>query len=427
VNITVNDLNSVDKEVVISATRDDLANAFDKALRKYRTQMNIPGFRPGKAPLDVVKKRYGKDIELDEVRNYVLDIYNDMILDKYKPVGESIFKKIDWKDDKLDAVILIGLSPVFEMSDLSELELDKLIYDATDEDAAKEIDYLLEKEGSWSAVEQAATESNKVIVDVFGKDHDGNLKDGDVDPDQEMDLRDTKFADYKPFLLGKVAGDEVDAEIKHGDHSHLYKLVVKEVQTLVKPELTEDLIEKFSNGQYKTEEEYKAFLKSRVQEYFDQTADTMLKNQLVDVLVEKHAVEVPQTLLDMLIKRYVDDLKKKNNIEQEISIEPYRASFTPKAIKEARWYYISEKLQEKYGDDISVTEADINAHFEKQAAQMGFPADFLKSYYESQPEQLDSVKQQLHQEKVYDKCLEIVKITELSKDAYEEKHLKKSN
>lgn len=426
-NISVKDLNSVDKEITISATREDLANAFDKAFRRYRTQMNIPGFRPGKAPLDIVKKRYGKDIELDEVRNYVLDIYNDLIVEQHKPVGEPIFKTIKWENDLLDAVILIGKAPEFELCELSEVELDKLVHDATDEDAHKEIEYLLEKEGSWTTVEQAATESNKVVVDIFAKDHDGNLVDNDVDPDQEMDLRDEKYADYKPFLLGKVAGDEVDAEIKHGDHSHQYKLTVKEVQTLVKPELTEDLIEKFSNGQYKTEEEYKAFLKSRVQEYFDQTADTMLKNQLVDVMTEKHDFEIPSTLIDMLIKRYVDDLKKKNNIEQEINIDPFRANYTPKAVKEARWFYISEKLEQKFGSDIDVVEADLNTYFEKQAVQMGFPADFLKQYYDGQPEQLDALKHQLHQEKVYDKCLEIVKINELDRQTYEAKYFKNSN
>jgi trigger factor len=315
----------------------------------------------------------------------------------------------------------------FELVDLSTLELDKLIHDATDEDVDKEIDFLLEKEGSWTTVEQAATENNRLILDIHAKDHEGNLIDNDVDPDQEMDLRDVKNADYKPFLLGKVAGDEVDAEIKHGDHSHQYKLVVKEVQTLVKPEVSEDLIEKFSNGQYKNIEEYRAFLKSQVQQYYDQTADTMLKNHLVDVLVEKHEFEVPNTLVEMLIKRYVEDLKKQYKVTTELSVDPFRAEYTPKAVKEAKWYFISEKLEQKFGSDVAVEESDLNAYFEKQAAQIGYAADLLMSYYQSQPEQLDSVRKQIHQEKVYDKSLEFVKINELLKDAYEEKHLKKQN
>ena len=426
-NISVNELSSVDKEIVITATREELANTFDKAFRKYRSQMNIPGFRPGKAPLDIVRKRFGKDIEQEEVRTYVLDIYNDKILDEYKPVGESLFKEIIWENDNLNAVIQIGLEPTFELSDLADIELDKLIHDATDEDVEKEIEFLLEKEGSWTTVEQAATENNRLVLDIHAKDHDGNLIDNDIDPDQEMDLRDAKNAEYKPFLLGKVAGDEVDAEIKHGDHSHQYKLVVKEVQTLVKPEISEDLVEKFTNGEHKNIDEYRAFLKSKVQDYFDQTADTMLKNHLVDVLVEKHEFEVPKTLIEMLIKRYVEDLKKQYKITTEISVDPFREEYTPKAIKEAKWYFISDKLEAKFGSEITVEQSDLLAYFEKQAAQVGYPADMLMSFYESQPEQLETVRKQIQQEKVYDKSLEFVKINELAKDAYEEKHFKKQN
>ena len=153
----------------------------------------------------------------------------------------------------------------------------------------------------------------------------------------------------------------------------------------------------------------------------------MLKNHLVDVLVEKHVFDVPKTLIEMLIKRYVEDLKKQYKITTEINVDPFREEYTPKAIKEARWYFISDKLEAKFGSEITVEQADLLAYFEKQAAQVGYPADMLMSFYESQPEQLETVHKQIQQEKVYDKSLEFVKINELAKDAYEEKHFKKQN
>lgn len=425
-NITVNDLSSVDKEIILTATREELAPAFDKAYKKFSKQVNLPGFRAGKAPLDLIKKRYGRDIELDEVRNYVLDVYNDKILEEYKPMGESDFKEVSWENDQLKAVILVGIEPKFELVDLSSIEIDRMIHDVSDDDVNKEIDYLLEKEGTWNVVEQAATEDSLIVADVFSKDHDGNLIDGDVDPDQEFNLRDPKNAEYKPFLLGKVAGDEVDAEIKHGDHAHLYKLVIKSVKALTKPELSEELIEKFSNGQYKSEEDYRAFLKSRVQEYYDQTAETMLKNELSDALVNAHEFEVPETLQTMLIKRYLDDMRQRYNIKQELDVQAYRSMYTEKAIKDAKWYFINQKLAEKFAADIELNEADVDAFLEKQALQMGYPVEILKNAYASNPGELENLRLQIREEKVYDKALEIVKINDLSKEAYQEKHNPKS-
>lgn len=424
-NITVNDLSSVDKEIILTATREELEPAFEKAFKKARTQVSMPGFRAGKVPMDMVRKRFGKDIEQDEVRTYVLDVYNDKLIEEYKPVGETQFKEITWANNELKAVILVGVEPTFDLVDLSALSLDRMIHDVTDEDVDKEIDFLLEKEGSWSTVEQAATESNRLILDIFSKDHEGNLVDNDVDPDQEMDLRDEKNADYKPFLLGKVAGDEVDAEIAHGDHSHQYRLVVKEVQSLVKPEISNDLIEKFSNGEYTNLDDYRAFLKSRVQEFYDQTSDNMVKSQLMETLTQAHNFEVPANLQDLLIKRYVEDLKKRYKITAELDVNAFRDEYKEKAIKEAKWYFITQKLNEKFASEIELHEADVDSFLDRQAAQMGYPVDILKNAYASNPSELESLRLQIREEKVYEKAIEMVKINEITKDAYQAKHTNK--
>jgi trigger factor len=67
VDISVQELTSVDKEIIIKATREDLSSKFDKAYKKYQKQIQMPGFRPGNVPLGLVKKRFGKEIELEEI------------------------------------------------------------------------------------------------------------------------------------------------------------------------------------------------------------------------------------------------------------------------------------------------------------------------------------------------------------------------
>ena len=74
-NISVKDITSVDKEVTLKATREDLQPKFDKALKKYQGQISMPGFRPGRVPLGIVKKRFGNDIEIEEINKYVQEVF----------------------------------------------------------------------------------------------------------------------------------------------------------------------------------------------------------------------------------------------------------------------------------------------------------------------------------------------------------------
>ena len=66
-NISVKEITSVDKEVTLKANREELQPKFDKALKKYQGQINLPGFRPGKVPLGIIRKRFGSEIEIEEI------------------------------------------------------------------------------------------------------------------------------------------------------------------------------------------------------------------------------------------------------------------------------------------------------------------------------------------------------------------------
>src|SRR5690606_1790828 len=71
VNITVQEINSVDKEIIVTATREDLNPKFEQALKNIRKKANIPGFRVGMAPMGMIRKRFAAEVEAEEINNYV--------------------------------------------------------------------------------------------------------------------------------------------------------------------------------------------------------------------------------------------------------------------------------------------------------------------------------------------------------------------
>ncbi|MDZ7807335.1 MAG: trigger factor family protein [Gracilimonas sp.] len=88
-DISVEELTSVDKEVTLKAKREDLQEDFDKAYKKYKDQIQLPGFRPGKVPMGMIKKRFGKEIEQEEISNIVQKIFEKEVVPEYEPIGEN--------------------------------------------------------------------------------------------------------------------------------------------------------------------------------------------------------------------------------------------------------------------------------------------------------------------------------------------------
>ena len=196
-DISVEELTSVDKEVTLKAKREDLQEDFDKAYKKYKDQIQLPGFRAGKVPMGLIKKRFGSEIEQEEISNIVQKIFEKEVVPEYEPVGETEMVNFSWENDELEVTFKIGAKPEVDVQDLAEIEVKKMVHDVTDEEVEEEIERTLEREGNWEDVDEAATEESQVLVDVVSKTH------GDEDKDQKIDLRKDEAEEFLDVLKGK--------------------------------------------------------------------------------------------------------------------------------------------------------------------------------------------------------------------------------
>lgn len=425
-DISVEELTSVDKEVTLKAKREDLQEDFDKAYKKYKAQIQLPGFRPGKVPMGMIKKRFGNEIEQEEISNIVQKIFEKEVVPEYEPIGETEMLDFSWENDELEVKFKIGSKPEIEISDLSKIKVNKMVHDVSDDEVAEEIERTLEREGNWEDVEEAATDDSKVIVDVQTLDADGNPVEGDMDEGQEIDLRQDGAEDFRKELSGKKPGDVVEMELGEGDEKDRFRVTIKKVQKLNKAELNDELIESQSNGEADDEEQFKSYIKSRMQEYYDQTAEDLFKNDVADALVEAHEFEVPETFVAQIQGSYVDQLKQQQGgqLPEHFDAEQYKAGMKDRAVREAKWSFISQKLQETF-EDIEIKPEDIDEHLAMEAARYGMPADQLKQYYAQQPQMLEQLRSSIRENKVFDILQDKVKINEMGKDEYREQQEKK--
>lgn len=427
-DISVEDLTSVDKEIKISATREDLDPKFKEAFKKYQGQINMPGFRPGKVPLEIVRKRFGKEIEQEEIGKYVQEVFENEVVPEYEPVGESQMVDMSWENDELEAKFKIGSKPDFSLVDLGEITVDKLVHDVTDEEVGEEIERALEQEGEWEEVDEEITEKNRVIVDALHLDENGDPIEGERDEDQEIDMRREEFKSFSDHLLGKKAGDEVDVELGEDDNKDTFRLVVKKVKGVSKANLTDEFAKKQTNEEAKNVDEYKSLLKSRIQNYYDQSAEDLFKNDMVDEMVDAHTFDVPEVFVEQIQNQYVQRVKQQNQgqLPPGFDEEEYKENVKDRAKRDAKWFFINEKLQEKF-DDIEIKPEDIDEYLSAEAARYGISVDQMRNLFAQNPQQLENLRNSIRENKVFEKLAEEVTVNEISKEKYQEEYEKKIN
>lgn len=421
-NISVQEITSVDKEIKIEASREDLSEKFDKAFKKYKGQIQMPGFRPGKTPISIIKKRFGKEIELEEINQYVQEVYEKEIVPEHEPVGETQMVDLTWEDDKLEVIFKVGAKPEFELKNLKEVTVDKMVHDVAEEEVEEEIERTLERQGNWEELDGEITEECRVTVDAISLDEDGNAIEGEKDEDQKLDLRQDAAAEFRENLIGKKAGDVVKMELGEDDETDRFEMHIKKVEVMNKVELTDDVAKQQSNGQAKNVDEFRSFIKSQMQQYYDQSSDDLFRQSAIDALTDAHEFEVPVVMKGQILNSYVEYAKQQSGGElpEGFDVESYKEKMDESAQREAKWAFISQKLQEEF-DDIEIKPEDIDEYLGTEAARYGAPVDQLRSYYAQNPSQLENLRSNIRENKVFDKLAEVVDVNELSKEEFRKK------
>lgn len=422
--LSVQDITSVDKEITIKADRSDLEPKFNKAYKKYRKEIQMPGFRPGNVPVGLIKKRFGKEIEMEEINTYVQEVYENEIVPEYEPIGETQMKDMSWEDDQLEVTFKVGAKPEFELADLESITVDRMVHDVSDEEVEEEIQRTLERQGNWVKQDDDTeiTDECQVTVDAVALDEDGEPIDGEKDEDQKLDLRDEQTAEFKKHLVGHKKGDVVKMSLGDDvDHDN-FQLTVKNVEKMDEAELTDEFAKEQSNGEAKNIDEFKSYIKSQMQQYYDQSAKDMFRQDAVSELAKAHDFEIPEVMVSQIQDSYVDYAKQQSGgqLPPNFNEEEYKENLKEQAIREGKWAFISEKLQEKF-DDIEITPEDIDEFIGMESARHGVPVDQMKSYYAQNPNQLESLRTSIRENKVFDKLEDVVSINELSKEEFRKK------
>ena len=378
-------LNSYAKKLKVEISAQDLLPLEQKILRNYQKRSEIPGFRPGKAPLNIVKKRHHDLIQQDLIEEALRKFYGKALDEaNIAPVSEGKITHLSFKDIQsgMQFEIEIEVEPEIELKKYRGLKVEKDMVEVTDEMVQEALEQLREQYATVREVDQAKTghylyfsaqELDSGDVPLVGKKYENlqvNLGKGEFDPDIESQLEGIKKGE-KRIVRKEVPADPTKKESRPTRTAleiHVTKIEEKEF-----PELNDEFVKNLDDDKIENLQQLEERIRQNMELDITHRSENIFQNRLIDELLKENPFEVPPTMVENYLQEMIKDIQKQSKdktVDQETLRKEYRVS----AIHNIRWHFIKKKLinQEKItvpDEEIQklIDDSNLDAKIKKQA------------------------------------------------------------
>lgn len=375
----------------IELAPEDYTANYEKALKDYGKKVALPGFRAGKVPAAVVKKRFGKSLLADEINKVINNAISGHIQEnKLEVLGNPLPRNNeadggDWENPAtFNFSYDLGLAPQFEIKLSSKDKQSFHIIKVDDEMINKQVSDIARRYGKLSTPEVSG-DNDLLIADLVELDESGEAKEGGITTSTTVSLEFVKDKTTKKNLLGKKIGDEVVVDVKKlvedehdlvrmlklsndevKDLKSKFNLKVNEVRTLTPAAVDQELFDKvFGKDAVKDETEFRAKIAEQLKANFVNDSNRLFKRDMTNTLLEKTSLTLP----DEFLKRWI-----MASNERPLTNEQLEADY-PNYANGLKWQLIENKLfQEgslKIENEDLMTEA--KAIMADQFARYGVP------------------------------------------------------
>ncbi len=424
---TIQKVNDVEFDLEIKATAEDLSGDLSKAIQQQRGRTTMKGFRPGRVPLSLVKKMYGKALAYGVAEDVVQKTYESTVMkaEDYDVLGQPTITDLEYEfEGDLRAVVRFGVRPEIKLKKLGRQKLLRLAHEVSDADVQSEIDNMLSSHAEFIPEDTPASAESFVIVDMQRLDlQSGEPVEGEKQTDVEILLSEENIlSQLRDAVVGLRAGERATAEFpshEEGGEARRYEIDLKEVKRRELPELTEELITEITGGKIADESQLLTEVRSQLEDGWEKRSRDFFESAVIERMVKLHKVPVSSSVVDMYLDAFLKDATQQSGGELPPHFDEaaFRESRTDEATRQAAWMFIRDQIVTDH--DLEVTEEDIDAYLEKTTRGSDLPLDTMKEYYRSVPNMMDQLNQRLLTEKVFDWISEQVKIEVKNLEAFQ--------
>ncbi|HMI60532.1 MAG TPA: trigger factor [Puia sp.] len=380
--VTRENIGLLTDKITVNISKGDYLPSFEKSLKQYGKQANIPGFRKGMVPAGLIKKMYGNSVFTDEVlRTVEKELTSYMSNEKLEifaqplPLPENDARQIDINNPAdYSFAFEVGLKPAFNLADLGSAKLTRLKVEVTPEMIDEEVDRQRTRNGKMTEPEVVGSDENVLNLQFTETDAAGQPVEGGIQKDNSLLVKYFNEA-TRPKWMGLKKGDFIvlqpsqafdekekewvlnDLGLAKDDAAaadRFFKAEITKVGFIEKAELNEEFFQAAAPGKGITSEEaYRESLKADIQAYWDGQSRNQLQHSLYHVILDQTKIEFPEDFL----KRWMQTGGEKPKTQAEVEAE------FPSFVNQLKWTLIVDKVVTENG--IEATPDDIR-DFAKQ-------------------------------------------------------------
>lgn len=401
-NVTVERVGN-DATLKITLPAEEVNKGFKKAVAKIAGQVNIPGFRKGKAPRNIIEMHYGKEAVKQEAFELVANQCYTEALEQEKliPVSEPKVEDSVFEENKdMELTIKVTLKPEVKLGDYKELHVEKEAVEVTDEAVEEQVQGLRSRHAKMVEAEEGAVieKGDFAIIDFAGT-VDGEPFSGGEGKGYPLEVGSNSFIPgFEDQLVGLKKGDSTDVDVTFPEEyfvkelagkQAIFKVNVQDVKRKELPELTDEYVA--ANSDCKTVEELRASYKERMQKAAENNAQIAYEKALIDLAVANAEFEVPEIMIEDRVTQMIDEMRmsleaRKLTLEQYmqysgIDMKQLRERQHDAAVENVKTDLVLDAIAK--AENIQVSMEDVDSELSAIASQHGATLEDVKKIIKS--------------------------------------------
>ncbi|MGI9484232.1 MAG: trigger factor [Hyphomicrobiales bacterium] len=421
------------RELKITVGAAELGGKLDERLNELKDQVQLKGFRPGKVPINHLKKVYGKQAMAEVVEKTVDETSQAALAERnespaYRPEvsfdeAKDMQPVLDGAED-LEFLMVYEVVPNFEIDDLSNLKFEKLVSEVGDADIEEAMETITAqmKDFEPKGKTAKAAEGDQVVIDFVGK-IDGEEFEGGSAEAAPLELGSNSFIPgFEDQLVGAKIGDEKTIDVTFpadypkedlANKPAQFDVVVKEVNKPKAAELNDEVAQKMG---LENLEALREAVREQAQGDFTNASSTKLKRAVLDTLDEKYKLDLPQRLVDgefdNIWQAVMTDLEqnKRTFEDEETTEDEARKEYLEIAERRVRLGLVLGKIGDAAG--VQITDDELQAALIERVRQFPGQEQQVYQFYRDNPNAMLELRGPIFEQKVVDHIIELAEVSE---------------
>ena len=386
-------------KLTIEVSADDLEKALQSAYKKQKNKINLPGFRKGKVPRQMIEKMYGSEIFYDDAINELMpkayaEAYDECELDIVSRPEVDVVQIEKGKPFIFTAEVAV--KPEVTLGEYKGLEVDKISTRVTQKEVEEKLKEEAEKNARTVTVEDRAVQDGDEVIMDFEGFVDGETFEGGKGENYPLTIGAGSFIPgFEEQLVGAEAEKEVEVKVTFPEDYHaeelkgkdaVFKCTVHEIKMKELPEIDDECAAEVS--EFDTLDEYKADLKAKIKEQKEAEGKRKQEDQAVEKAVENASFEIPEAMITTNISQMTDDFARRMR-SQGLTMEQYfqftgmtaekmEEEMRPQAIKRIETRIVLEAIAK--AENIEISDEKMDEEISKMAESYKMEADKLKEF-----------------------------------------------